>query len=248
MDEHERSKSVAKHAEEVKKSAARVTALQEELARSKSREAELETELAASKTRADELKKELEEERGKTVEAMTETADVMTERDDAITNCAQAVKERDVVIAYAKSVNEWAEAFNRNADNNDASVDTSGMNLRSMLATFEERGLELKEARAAVAILDSKLVISQQQLVHVRGKYKAAKAKVVELRRAHAAEMKEANDKLTAVLRNQHQLRQKQGVPHSTGLGARAVDSPYSTAHRPLSPQPRTTLEALRIR
>ena len=247
MDEHERRESVAKQAEEIKRSAARVTALEEELARSKSREAELETELATSKTRADELKKELEEERGKTVEAMAETADVMTERDDAITSCAQAVKERDDVLVYAKSVNDWAEDFNRNADNNDASVDTSGMNLRSMLATFEERGLELKEARAAVAILDSKLVISQQQLVHIRGKYKAAKAKVAELCRVHATETKEANDKLTAVLRHQHQQRQEQGVPYSAGLEARA-GRPHSTANRPLSPQPRTTLEALRNR
>ena len=134
-------------------------------------------------------------------------------------------------------------------DKRTTSIDTSGMNLRSMLATFEERGLELKEARAAVAILDSKLTISQQHLAQVRGKYKATKAKIAGLRRAHAVETKEANDKLSSLLRHQHQQQLRQGHGVSSSASLVAHNNPqHSTTRRSISPQPRTTLEALRNR
>ena len=139
----------------------------------------------------------------RTVQAMAESADASAKLDDALDQIETAVRERDQALAYAKSVYDWSEEFNSRCDSGDV------RDIRSMLTAFEERKVELNEARAAVAILDAKLTLSQQELAATTVKYKSTKTKLREWRSRYEDDMRAANEKMSTILRQQHQARQE---------------------------------------
>ena len=178
-----------------------------------------EAEAAEHRRRSEELEAELERERGRTVQAMAEGADASARLDEALESLGTAVRERDQALAYAKSVNDWAEDFNERCDSGDV------RDVRSMLTAFEERKVELNEARAAVAILDAKLTLSQQELSATSIKYRSAKAKLREWRHRYEADMRAANEKMSALLRRQHDDARR-GAGRERRRGADGDDAP----------------------